>query len=217
MRAEVLEPCDVRYIDATLLDEHGLVRVLPAERISRVDSNDLRMWLHLRAVYTLPTVELVAWLKDRISGRRAIEIGAGNGSVGRALGIPTTDSRMQERPEIVDYYRFTGQVPITYPNDVERLDASDAIKKYDPQVVIGAWITHRYDVLEHWRGGTMFGVDEVAIVEAGRTYIHIGAVSSHSLKPILGRRNQEYQFPWLAGRGDPQGRRIWVWPGREDA
>jgi hypothetical protein len=48
------------------------------------------------------TVELVAWLHDRIAGRKAIEIGAGMGDLGYHLGIPQTDSYAQiEDPAMV--------------------------------------------------------------------------------------------------------------------
>ncbi|HEY3283412.1 MAG TPA: hypothetical protein VGN26_14180 [Armatimonadota bacterium] len=56
-------------------------------------------------MYQFPTRELVLWLQELIRGRRAIEIGAGNGWLGWHLGIPMTDSYQQsEHPDTMLYY-----------------------------------------------------------------------------------------------------------------
>ena len=211
-KVDILPPADVGYLDRLLLDG-SLVRVLPAASLSAVPLEHMRLWCHQQAAYGLPTTELVDWLRARIAGRRAIEIGAGNDSLGRALGIPCTDSRMQERPEIAAHYRLMGQAVIAYPADVEKLDALEAVAEYKPEVVIGSWITHRYRADEHERGGNAYGVDEDALLDAGMTYIHIGATTSHDKKRILSRPHEKFRFDWLAGRGESRDRVIWVWNG----
>lgn len=214
---EMLEPADVGYLDKLLLDDRGLLRVVPASALSGVSESHMQFWCLKRAVYGLPTVELVDWLRDKIAGRRAIEIGAGNGALGRALGIPCTDSRMQERPEIAEHYRLHGQPTIDYPADIEKLDALEAIKAHKPEVVIASWVTQLYRGRtreEHARGGNMFGVDEDALLDTGVEYVHIGATSTHGTKWILSRPHDEFRFPWLQGRGKPEDRVIWAWPSR---
>lgn len=214
---DFIDPVDVGYLDELLIDEKGLVRVVPASALAGVPDGHMQFWCLKRAVYGLPTVELVEWLRDKIAGRRAIEIGSGNGALGRALGIPRTDSRMQERPEIAERYRLQGQPTISYPDDIEKLDALEAIKTHKPEVVVASWVTQLYRGRtreEHARGGNMFGVDEDALLDAGVDYIHIGATSSHSAKWILSRQHEEFRFPWLMGRGKPQDRVIWTWTSR---
>jgi len=214
VKIENLRPQDVGYLDKVLLDEKGLVRVLPAEDLRRLDPEHLRLWLHWNAVYQLPTVELVEWLRERIGVRGAIEIGSGNGAIGRALGIPRTDNRCQEWPDVRAYYALTGQPTIRYPDDVEKIPALDAIAKYKPKVVVACWVTHLYREDEHKRGGNMYGVDEDKVIETVETYIHVGSTTSHSKKRILKRPHEEVrplQPTWLFGRGAPEDRVIWVW------
>lgn len=211
--AEIIDGShDTSVVDKLLLDEKGLVRVLPESDLRKLPVELVRLWCHQRAVYLVPSGELIAWLAYRIGGRKAIEIGSGNGAVGRALGIPTTDNRSQERPDIKTLYALTGQPPIKYPDDIEALSALDAIKKYKPQVVIACWVTHLYREDEHERGGNMYGVDEDAVLDSGiETYIHVGATSSHSQKRILSRPHEEHRPSFLFGRGKPEDRVIWVW------
>lgn len=211
-RAYVVEDLDVRWVDAALLDPQGRVRVLPSADLRKIPQNAARLWCHQRAVYLLPSVELITWLKEKIGGRMAIEIGAGNGAVSRALGIPITDNRCQDWPDVKAHYAASGQPTVQYPSDVETLPALEAVAKYKPQVVIACWVTHLYHPEEHERGGNMYGVDEDALLASGiETYIHIGATTSHSRKRILSRKYEEFRPDFLFGRGDPEDRVIWVW------
>jgi len=211
VKIEFLKRDDIHYLDQVLLDEKGLVRVLPATRLRELDPEHVRLWLHWNAIYQLPSVELVEWLRARIGGRSAIEIGSGNGAIGRALGIPRTDNRCQEWPEVMDHLALTQQPVVKYGEDVETLPAAGAIKKYRPQVVVACWVTHIYNKREHERGGNMYGVDEDWLVNRVETYIHVGATTSHSQKRILSRPHDEVRADWLFGRAKPEDRVIWTW------
>ncbi len=202
---------DVAYLDATLLDEHGLVRVLPAAALREIKVDHLRFWLHARAIYTLPSVELIDWLKTKIGGRSAIEIGSGNGAVARALGIQGTDNFCQTWPDVKLYYETGRQPTVAYGKDVVRLDALKAISAYKPKVVVACWVTHLFRDDESERGGNMYGVDEDAVIDSVECYIHVGATSSHSKKRVLARKHEELRPDWLFGRGAPQDRVIWWW------
>lgn len=218
-RADVIDPrLDTECVDAALVDSLGRVRPVPAETLQKIDRETMRLWCHQRAVYLAPSIELIGWLRARIARRTAIEIGAGNGSVGRALGIPTTDNKCQSWPEVREYYRMCGQPTVQYPDDIEELTALDAVAKYRPQVVVACWVTHIYREEEPERGGNMYGIDEDALLESGiETYIHVGATSSHLNKRILSRPHEEVRPSWLFGRGAPEDRVIWVWDMKKGA
>lgn len=208
-RATRLKPCDTTYLDHLLIDDNGLVRPIEYEILRRFPRNDLMAWCVLHGVYQIPTWELIDWLKNAINGESAIEIGAGKACIGRYLGIPMTDSYQQAKPIVALYYATRGQIPAIPPADVERLDAHEAIAKYRPRVVIGAWITKH-----SWipNDGNYWGVQEERILRAGCTYIHIGNADPHGDKPILKYPHLEFNFPWLIGRGiDKTKNRIWVW------
>lgn len=131
-------------LDMQLRDPDGRIRVLPAADLRDTPQKVLRYWCHIHGVYGLPTVELVEYIRHIIGDRAAIEIGSGNGALGRALCIPRTDSRIQDNPEVAGFYRLTGQPRVEYGADIERYEALEAVEAYKPQVVVGSWITQRH-------------------------------------------------------------------------
>lgn len=195
-------------------DAMGRLQVLPAAFWSQFSQPEIALFCHKHALYCVPTLELVEWLQDRIAGRRAIEIGAGTGVLASALGIPGTDNRMQEWPDIRAHYQLTGQPVIQYGSQVEKLDAEVALAKYRPEVVIAAWVTHKYKPSEHWREGNMHGVEESNILRQAE-YIFIGHDGVHRLKPIWERQHETFEPPWLISRAISEGKNhIKVWPRR---
>ena len=84
----------VRDLSSDLLDDLGYLRVVPAAFFEDTTVQERALFGNRHGIYGLLTTELVEWLQDRISGRTAIEIGAGNGSLAHALGIAATDSKM---------------------------------------------------------------------------------------------------------------------------
>lgn len=199
----VLQHRDVSRLDAMLLDDKGRLRPVAAASLASVNHEDLRYWCHIHAVYGLPTFELIGWLKDRIAGRSAIEIGSGNGCLGRALGIPMTDSWLQATPEMRAYYALQGQRTITYGEDVERLEALEAVAKHKPQVVIGQWVTEWVDpnLPLPPGGGSVFGVKEAELLEQVETYILVGNSTIHGQKSLIRKHPPEMlRAPWIWSR-----------------
>lgn len=95
----------------------GMLQPMPAAFYASRLQVELAAWCVRRGFYCLPTVELIDWLRERIAGESAIEIAAGNGTIGRALGIPITDSRLQEHPDLRQHYESIGQGITHYPPD----------------------------------------------------------------------------------------------------
>jgi hypothetical protein len=209
----VLENVDVSYLDQNLFDEEKHLLVKPASFYQNIPQNHLSLWGHFHGVYCFPTVELIDWLKNHIISDKTIEIGAGVGTIGRSLEIPITDSCYMKNNEQVRIAYAMMRQPITeYPNDIIELNAIEAINQYKPEVVIGSWITHKYDEKEHWREGNQFGVDERYILKNVKKYIMIGNEKVHDKKPILEMKHQEFRFPWLFSRSvNFQSNIIYVW------
>jgi hypothetical protein len=179
----------------------GLLVPVPASYLKTYKPETLAMFGHKHGYYTIPTTELIEWLRRQINGRSAIEIGAGNGCIGRALGIPMTDSWLQADPEIMLLYRIQGQPSIKYPPDVIKMDAELAAVTYRPQVYIASWLTSKWVPGSNY--GNMYGPDERMFVTEGATYIHIGNEGIHGLKPLLKNSKvsvTRYKFPWLFSR-----------------
>lgn len=204
---------DIKTPIPELLDEAGRMRLLSAAELDAIERRSLRMFCHIHGRYGLPTVELIAWLKAFIGDRKAIEIGAGAGDLAYHLGIPATDSWLQTRPDIAQYYAMTGQPIIRYPNFVEKLEAIEAVRKHRPQVVIGCWVTHWVSPNKTPENGVgnMFGIKEHLILDRGITYVMIGCEHVHRFKPIMQRQHETLALPFLRSRSVQGDDRIYVW------
>jgi hypothetical protein len=219
MEAHAISDADVetaRGLDALLLDAEGRLKPLEASVLRQIRQPVLSTWCQMRGRYHVPSVETIHWLSEKIAGRRAIEIGAGAGDLGRLLHIPMTDSYIQmESPEILLYYATLGVPPTKPPADVERLEALEAVKKYAPEVVVGAWITQLYrkgDEGPPFVGSSIYGVNELELRNEVETYIHIGHAKTHHQKRALRFKHKEYRLPFLFSRQmDPAGNVIYVW------
>ncbi len=204
-------------LDYRVRQPDGRIKLLPASEWQSLDRTALRVWCHFRAMYAIPTLELVDWLKAQIGDRTAIEIGAGNNDLGFYLGIKQTDSYMQTHPVHGQFYQMTGQTPTRPGPDVEKLNAAQAIAAYRPQVVIGAWITQLWQPGDEQ--GSEVGVDEGALIDQVGTYIHIGHAAIHGGKRVLSRPHQEFRPDWLVSRMvyQPEGHFIATWERKGDA
>lgn len=203
---------EVIELSKHLLNEEGRLLLLTAADYDQINPSHLRLFCHFYARYGLPTVELVEWLRERIGSRSAIEIGAGSGDLGYYLGIPMTDSRCQELPEIKAAYAqmgIAGQPVINYAKDVEKLEALEAVDKYKPEVVIASWVTHWSDKDD---GGFVCGVKESKLLDNVQEYILIGAKSIHDKKPIMKVTHQTHDLSFVKSRR--QDNAVFVWSRR---
>jgi hypothetical protein len=182
------------------LTPDGRPRVLPASYWATTTPAERAILGHRHGIYSYPTTELVAWLKDFIGDRTAIEIGAGHGCLAAALNIPATDSMQQNKPKYRAEYAAMGQPPVRYGENIIPLDARGAISRYHPQVVVACWVTHRYSRRRHWAGGNEAGVDEAKILDSGATYVFVGNERVHAGKPIWDRPHEIMYPPWVCSR-----------------
>lgn len=193
---------NIDYLGELLLDAEGRLKVVPFDEIKEVPQEHISAFCVKNGIYSIPTQELINFLEDEIGSKKekTIEIGAGNGAICKALEIKGTDSLMQLIPAIRETYEAMGQSIVPYGEHIEKLDAKEAVRKYRPEVVIGAWCTHKYNPKEHWRGGNQYGINEKLILEKTNKYIHIGNEKVHSKKPILKYPHRVIKEPWLVSR-----------------
>lgn len=230
--SRVLEPCNLAPLDAELLDPvTGRVRVKPAAAVLAIPSNDLSFWALKRARYGLVTEELIAFLRVLLGVRlgreglhdtrpftpnEAIEIAAGMGDLGGALGVHMTDSAVQTSREMRQLYGSLGQAVVDPPKDVERLDALAAVRKHRPSIVITSWCTQLYKPGD--THASVYGVDEEWLLSKEspvELYIHIGHDDSHGTKRILALPHEEVRADWLVSRSTDQTKNaIWMWQKR---
>jgi hypothetical protein len=89
---------------------------------------------------------------------------------------------------------------VPYGPNVERMNAREAISRYKPKVVIGAWVSHKYNPLKHWDAGNEDGVDEGKILDRVETYVSIGQRHVHRGKAIWSRSHQILFPDWVFSR-----------------
>jgi hypothetical protein len=189
---------------------------MPAAFYRQFDQQDISGFCVRHGLYCLPTIELADLISRLIlqgsRTRSAIEIGSGNGALGKALGVPCTDSYLQNLPHIRALYELSRQPVVTYGAHVEQFDAKAAVAYYRPEVVIAAWVTHKYEASDAERGGNMYGVDEVAILQRIKRYIFVGHTGTHATKPLLDIPHQIIEGDFIFSRAfDPRGNRVFVW------
>ena len=195
----ILNDQDVSALEQKFL-VNGDLRVPSASEYKLFSQEQISIFCVKNAFYGLPTEELIQWIKQQIGNKTAIEIGAGNGALGRALSIPMSDSFLQDQPEVRAYYESLKQPTIRYGKDVEKLDYKEAIQKYRPEIVIGNWVTQLWRDHSDDGNASMHGLDEDWILKNVPCYIHVGNIKTHGRKRILKTSHQQYKFDWLISR-----------------
>jgi len=209
----MLQRNNIDYIKDILLKNDEL-QVVSYNDIKNIPSNDLLLFMHERGIYCLPTKELIEFLQTEIDGEMAVEIGAGHGAIGRQLGIISTDSYLQQKQSIQKYYAIMQQPVVKYGVNVLKYDAIDAIYKFQPHTVVGAFITHKYSQQFHYHEGNVWGVDERKLLSKVKKYIFIGNEYTHNKKIIkqLNPKFRTLKFDWLVTRCQtPSMNCIWIW------
>lgn len=213
MAVTMVRPSQVEYLDKHLLNDVGYVRVLPAAELHAIEPEHLRAWMNIQAIYQYPTTELVEFLLTRIPATRGtIEICAGRGRLGHALGVRAIDRYTCDEPEAHALYGMMGQPLIRPAVDVERMTAAKAVQKYKPHTVVGAFVTQRCVNSDPAGTGSMFGVREETMLRKVRRYILVGNANTHRHKRIRAKRHRTWRFPWLVSRALRQDlNEIWEW------
>lgn len=212
MQAFVIDSTNLRDLAPDALASPGRPRIMPASYYRSTSASERAAFGVRNGIYGLPTQELVDWIHERLGDRSAIEIGAGHGALAAALDIPATDSRQQEDPAIAERLAAFNQPVVQYGAHVEKLDALAAIAKYQPQVVIASWVTHKYLPARHEAGGNQDGVDEEAVIAACDAYIFVGNTRVHAPKSIWSLPHTRIEPDWLFSRaynGSPEFISVW--------
>jgi hypothetical protein len=84
-----------------------------------------------KGIYCFYTAELVSGLTDLIAGRSCIEIAAGDGTLARFLDDAGT--------HVIATDDHSWSHAIAFGDDVVKVDAATALRRYQPQVVICSW------------------------------------------------------------------------------
>jgi hypothetical protein len=206
MNGQVLNNVNIEGLEELFLKD-GKIIPAPFAEVNKFTQEQISVFCHKHAVYQVPTTELIEFIKGLIiythgSLVAAIEIGAGNGCIGRNVGIKMTDNKQQDWPEIKQTYEMMRQPTVKYGEDVETLAANDAVIKYKPKMVVGCWVTHLWR--EGMDAGNMHGVDEGKMFKDGiQTYLHIGNLATHMGKEILNEKGLNIsikKYQWLLSR-----------------
>lgn len=197
---------DISKLENVMIGSDGLIKPILFKNAAEFTQDQISIFCVKYGLYQFPTVELIKFLQDEIGAiNNAIEIGAGNGCIGRNVGVKMYDSYLQEQPDMKAYYAALKQPTIKYGKDVQNMDALIAIDVHRPETVIGCWITGKR--VGGMRISDITGVQEEKMFSLGvKKYIHVGNLNTHMNKPImrfinnLGVHCTCVHAPWLITR-----------------
>ena len=231
----------VEIVDS-IVGKDGKIYPIPYSLIENDTLDTLNFVMQALGLYTFPTLELCEWLSSQIDDNpelephSAIEICGGTGWIGRQLGIPSTDVKNMENPLVKDIMLKQTSMPTIYADDVETLEASDAVKKYQPDIVIGSYVTSKQlvDKIDRKRAMTigfympsLHGVIEQNLMDEARKEVKVGVdvkgicrkvykvilvcnMRTHRNESYVSLPHQTLSFPWLVTRGDKSQARILI-------
>ena len=181
---------EIKLLDSILKNKDGLIVPCSGTQLNEFPINTIRYYCLINGIYGICTFELLNQLKQLIGHKKCIEIGAGVGTFGRALGLQMFDNYLQNRPDVKLQYDLLMQPTINYGLDVLKMDAIEAIKLIRPKIVFGSWITNKYNRKRHHLGGNIYGVDEYKMFEYGvEKFLMYGSLSQHSKQPLFNDPN----------------------------
>ena len=189
---------------------NGNFQILPFNEYKDFQADELRLFGHKHGMYTLPTKELIDFLAEFVIKDNTIEVGSGVGVIGKALNIPCTDNKHQNRYEVRKAYEKNGQPIVPYGDHVEEIDGLEAVKKYKPKVVISSWVTGKVDIAGNPLN--MHGFNEMELLDLVDTYVMVGNHEVHKTKVIMRIPHRRYTAPWIKSRATyPRENSIYVW------
>ena len=98
-----------------------------------------------------------------------------------------TDSHLQERPDIKEYYESIGQPVIKYPSDIIRSEALAVVNILKPDCVLGCYVTH-YSL--EWTGNS-WGIKFDKLLPKVKRLILVGNENTHRHNPIMALPHEE--------------------------
>lgn len=218
----VLVEEDISDVERLLLDDDGKLIPVHASELSEVSQNKLRIFCLTHGIYSVPTFELIDEIRSLVPNlEKSIQIGAGNGVYGRALGIKMTDNFMQSPKNskkfkgVIESYLLAGQPLVKYGSDVLEIDGNEAVKRFKPETVFMSWVTHKWKPENHHLGGNMFGVDMEALLNRKhiKRIILVGNKQVHESSPLMNHPHEEIELPnFIFSRAtDKTLDRLYVW------
>lgn len=202
----MFDPAKIRDLRPLALDQEGRIKILPSAFWASTTVSERAVFGVRTGHYHFPTVELVQHLRTLIAGRTAIEVGAGNGVLAKALEIPATDNKQQLMPKYRAQYEAAEQPIVPYGDNIIDMNASIAVRYYKPDVVIGCWVTHLYDPKAPERKGNEIGLDEPDVLKHCQEYVMIGNEKTHKEKPVWSREHSIDYPPFVFSRAFAGGR-----------
>ena len=206
MDYKVLQPnlLNVAKIVNQAITDNGDLNVLPSEFYKQFTQEDISTFCTVKGYYSLPTEELIDFLKNEIGNEeKVIEIAGGNGVYGRALGIVSTDSYLQKlNTQVRLRYEQTQQTIVPYGSNVKPLEAMEAVRKYKPRIVVVAWGTHKFDRKKPIEEGNQYGIEfeKIMAYQSVEKIILIGDLEIHKFNPVRKKATRIIQEDWIISR-----------------
>lgn len=192
-------------------EENGklLPQIVPANEILKLGDHNRQVLMSQLGLYVWPTVELYNFFNKNIDSKTSVlELGAGNGVLGKTLGWNSTDNFSQSnqfnaRNENERQYneialmnlRSCNIAPVNYGDNVINIDAYDAVRKYKANTVLGLYLT---DVTQN---EFTINLVDALMGENTETFYLVGNMDTHYKKsPIFELKHEIIELEGLVVR-----------------
>lgn len=202
-------------------DRKLLPKILPANEILKLGDMNRQLLMTMLGLYVWPTVELYEFFNKNIQNQTTVlELGAGNGVLGKKLGWNSTDNFSQsdkfnprnEKEKInheiaLMQLRTHNIAPVNYGDNVINIDAYDAVRKYNANTAVGLYIT---DVTQN---EFTINLLDVFMNDNTETFYLVGNMETHYKKsPIFELKHEVIEIEGLVVRHQNNGLgRIFKW------
>jgi hypothetical protein len=129
-------------MDQILLGEDGYLQILPEEVYEQFTQSELAHWAVSMGYWIYPTQELIDAITS-IMEFPGLEICAGTGILGRALGIKSIDLKLSKYKFYRDLFRNNNMAEPNYGPWVVEGEAGKTIKDDKPTTVVGSYVISR--------------------------------------------------------------------------
>lgn len=192
-------------------EENGKLfpRIVPAQEILKLGDFNRQILMTQLGLYVWPTQELVEFFKKNINDKTPVlELGAGNGVLGKTLGWNSTDNFSQStqfnaRNEIEKQYNAMALMqlknnniaPVNYGSNVINLNAHDAIREYKASAIVGLYLT---DITQN--EFTINLVDALLYANTEMFYLVGNMDTHHNKSPIFEYKHEAIELEGLVVR-----------------
>lgn len=221
---------DITPVEASTIIAH-MDKLFLSNRLPKIEPSSMyrelphiwqALWANHNGIYSIPTDELVTFVRGKIGARSSHEIGSANSVLARYLkgsGMHCSDPRSQETTLIKALVNLTASNPPFTPSWVSHKNAKQVVEDYKPDVILAQWVTPGgMKNSGDQSGRNSYGPDYKDMLTKIEELIFVGNKDVHQevMFGELGEPDEQIEGDWILSRAFiPDRNAIWIWKNKE--